>query len=300
MKTAPIVLFVYNRINSLQLTIKHLKDNFLSNESDLIIYSDGPKRDEDIEKVKIVREFLKTINGFKSITIYERSINKGLADSIIDGVTEIVNKYGKIIVLEDDLITSPYFLKYMNDALNIYENEERVISIHGFIHNVKKKLPETFFLKGADCWGWATWKRGWDIFEKDGSKLLKELEEKKLTYEFDFRGGYPYTEMLRHQVQGKVNSWAIRWYASAFLKDKFTLYPGKSLVAHLGIEEGTHSNDGYNLGNISSEPINIKEIEIKEDLKTKKIIIKYLYKERDKNLTFIQRIKNILKNLLKI
>ena len=298
MNLAPIVLFVYNRINSLQLTIQYLKNNFLSKESDLIIYSDGPKKEEDKEKVQKVRDFLKTIDGFNSITINERDINRGLANSIIYGVTETVNKYGKIIVLEDDLITSPYFLQYMNEGLNIYENEEEVISIHGFIYPVKKKLPETFFLKGADCLGWATWRRGWDLFEKDGEKLLKEIEEKNLGYEFDFKGGYPYTEMLRHQIEGKVSSWAIRWYASAFLKNKLTLYPGKSLVAHLGIETGTHSNQEFNTGNISSTPIRIERIQIQENLKAKKVIIKYFKKEKKKNRENIFR--KIIRKIIKI
>ena len=126
----------------------------------------------------------------------------------------------KVIVLEDDLVTSPHFLQYMNDGLGIYERDDRVISIHGYSYPVHGKLPETFFLRGADCLGWATWKRGWDLFEDDGQRLLNELERRNLTRSFDFDGSYPYTQMLRDQIAGSNSSWAVRWYASAFLRDK--------------------------------------------------------------------------------
>ncbi|MGB4775168.1 MAG: glycosyltransferase family 2 protein, partial [Daejeonella sp.] len=173
-------------------------------------------------------------------------------------VTEIVNKYERIIVLEDDLVTSPYFLQYMNDGLNVYKDCEEVISIHGYIYPVSVELPETFFIKGADCWGWATWKRGWDLFEPNGEKLLNEIIKRGLTYQFDFNGSYPYTQMLKDQIAGLNNSWAIRWNASAFLKNKLTLYPGKSLVQNIGNDgTGTHSgtSNTFNINLYSSSII---------------------------------------------
>ncbi len=238
---APIVLFVYDRENHLRQTIDSLLLNDLSSQSDLIIFSDGPKNVEDEIRIIIVRNYIKTISGFKSITIIERDKNLGLAQSIVTGVNEVIEKYGKIIVLEDDLLLSKYFLRYMNDGLNEYENDERVISIHGYIYPVAGELPQTFFIKGADCLGWATWKRGWNFFEKDGLKLLRELKDKNLTHRFDFNGAYPYTQMLQDQIDGKISSWAIRWLASAFINNKLTLYPGKSLVFHNGSDgSGTH------------------------------------------------------------
>ncbi len=197
-------------------------------------------------RVKEVREYIRTITGFKSLRIVERETNLGLATSIISGVTEVVNQYGRIIVLEDDMVTSPFFLRYMNDALDLYENEEKVVSIHGYVYPIQG-LQETFFIKGADCWGWATWKRGWDLFDADGEKLLNELKKAGLLKRFDFDGAYPYTKMLRDQIEGKNNSWAIRWYASALLHDKLTLYPGKSLVHNIGTDaSGTHRDDCSN------------------------------------------------------
>jgi hypothetical protein len=238
---APIVLFVYNRPTHVEKTIVALQENHLASESDLIIYSDAPKKDKDIPQVEKVRAFVKSVAGFRSVNIIERPRNLGLSQNIIEGVTEIVSTYGKIIVLEDDLVTSPYFLKFMNDGLSVYQDHHEVVSIHGYVYPVPEKLPDTFFLRGADCWGWATWKHGWDNFESDGKYLLREIKNKSLGKEFNFNNSYPYLQMLLAQVEGKTDSWAIRWHASAFLKEKFTLYPGKSLVQNIGIDDsGTH------------------------------------------------------------
>ena len=245
MCTAPIILFVYNRLRHTQRTIEALQKNVLAESTELIIFSDGPKSEADAEKIRSLLKYIKSVNGFKKVDVVERERNLGLAQSILSGVTEVVNNYGRIIVLEDDMVTSPYFLRYMNDALEFYEDEQQVISIHGYIYPVKGSLPETFFLKGADCWGWATWKRGWDLFEPDARKLLDGLKAGGLTHRFDFNGSYSYTKMLEDYVKGKNDSWAIRWYASAFLKGKLTLYPGRSLVFNTGTDaSGTHCTRG--------------------------------------------------------
>ncbi|HOD41117.1 MAG TPA: hypothetical protein PKL57_11210, partial [Candidatus Wallbacteria bacterium] len=202
----------------------------------------------------------------------------GLAKSIIAGVTDVVEKYGRVIVMEDDMVSSPYFLRYMNEGLEFYENCDRVVSIHGYIYPVEGKLDETFFLKGADCWGWATWKRGWSVFESDGKKLLKELRERNLTAEFDFDGSYGFTQMLEHQIEGVNDSWAIRWHASAFLKDKLTLYPGRSLIDNIGNDaSGTHCQvtGAYNITKVSQNPVKIEKIEMKPDAKAFEAIKNY-------------------------
>ena len=242
MNIAPVILFTYNRLYHTQKTISFLQKNELALHTTLYIYSDGARNDEDAAKVEEVRAYLKTVDGFRSVEIIARETNMGLAASIISGVTDMVNRHNRVIVMEDDLLTSPYFLRYMNDGLNFYENMDEVISIHGYVYPVKTALPDTFFIKGADCWGWATWKRGWDLFESDGTKLLNELKQKKLTAAFDFDNSYYFTQMLEDQIAGKNNSWAIRWNASAFLRNKLTLYPGKSLVQNIGHDSsGVHS-----------------------------------------------------------
>jgi hypothetical protein len=241
-KLSPVVMFVYNRLKHTQQTIEALQNNLLAAESDLYIFSDAPKSAAHFVGTEEVRKYILKINGFKSITIVERKTNFGLAKSIIDGVTKVVKKHGRIIVLEDDMITSPHFLTYMNEALDKYADDNRVASIHGYVYPVKQFLPEAFFLRGADCWGWATWQRGWKLFNPDGRQLLDELKQKKLIGAFDFNGAYPFSSMLKGQIKGSNDSWAVRWHASAFLAEKLTLYPGHSLVNNIGNDSsGTHS-----------------------------------------------------------
>jgi hypothetical protein len=263
---APICLFTYKRPWHTQQTVAALQKNELASESDLIIYSDAAKTIDAAQSVREVRGYIRTISGFRSVSIIEREENYGLAKSIIAGVTEVVNRFGRVIVLEDDLVTSPFFLRYMNDALTMYNDEENVVSIHGYIYPVRKKLPETFFLKGADCWGWATWKRGWDLFEADGQKLINELEARRLTKKFDFDGAFPYTQMLRDQIEGKNDSWAVRWYASAFLDGKLTLYPGTSLVRNIGLDSsGTHCSNNTRFDScLAQRPVRLERIELAE------------------------------------
>ena len=294
-----MVLFVYNRPWHTRQTIKALQKNELADRSDLFIYSDSPKDEQTEKAVKKVREYIHTIDGFKTVTIREQGKNMGLAGSIIDGVTAVVNEYGRVVVLEDDLVTSPFFLRYMNDALDLYECEGKVISIHGYIYPLSEKLPSTFFLRGADCWGWATWKRGWDLFEEDGQKLLNELEERKLTRLLDFNGTYNYTQMLRDQIAGKNDSWAVRWLVSAFLRERLTLYPGISLIRNIGLDgKGTHcgTSDAFDV-KIAQEQISVQSIDIVENATAKKIIEDYF---RCLNPSLFGRMLGFVKNILTI
>ncbi len=292
---SPIALFVYNRPYHTQQTIESLKKNTLAQESDLIIFSDGPKDITDPNSVLDVRTLIRQTEGFKSVQIIESSANLGLAQSIISGVTHVIDRFGKIIVLEDDLVTSPFFLKFMNEALDFYESEESVISIHGYTYPVKQALPETFFLRGADCWGWATWKRGWELFESNGEKLLKKLQELRLTGEFDFNGAFGFTRMLVDQIEHKNDSWAIRWNASAFLSNKLTLYPGKSLVHNIGNDlSGRHSgNLRYFDTEISANPIPLASIPTTENKLVRNLFGMYLQSIR---LSFFEKIKHKLRS----
>lgn len=247
MQFAPIALFVYNRSQHVRRCVESLQKNFLSGESELFIFSDGAKSPDQEKNVSAVRKYIHNIKGFKQLHIIECAGNKGLASSIISGVTDLVNRYGKIIVLEDDLVVSPWFLTFMNDALEIYKDEENVVNINGHLLKGKEPFPETFLLSFANSWGWGTWKRGWDLFERDGNKLLSELKNRNMTREFDFGGAYHFTRMLKEQIEGKNNSWAIRWNASVFLNNKLSLNAGRSLVANNGFDgTGTHC-DKYEL-----------------------------------------------------
>jgi len=231
---APIALFAYNRPAHLRRALTALAANPQAGLSELHVFSDAAKDADSEEKVEQVRGLIAEATGFARVIPVLRERNFGLAQSIIDGVSRLCVSHGRVIVVEDDLVVSPYFLGYMNDALDIYEHESRVISAHGYIYPVKSPLPETFFLRGADCWGWATWRRGWAMFEPDGAKLLDQLKKRRLLHRFDFNGSSPYSEMLRGQINGLNDSWAVRWYASALLNDMLTLYPAHSLVQNIG------------------------------------------------------------------
>ena len=294
---APIVLFVYNRLNHTKRTLEALKKNNLADKSHLYIFSDGSKNTSDIEKVNSVREYIQNIDGFKKVEVIEKDKNMGLAKSIINGVTEIVNLYGKIIVLEDDLETSPYFLTYMNEGLKLYEDNPKVISIHGYIYPITG-LPESFFIKGADCWGWATWSNSWKIFESDGKKLHNELVKKNLQKDADFNNSYEYTKMLEDQINGKNNSWAVRWYMSAFLNDKLSLYPGKSYVQNIGHDiDATHCTIETDLFDIDlNQDFRLSKINVNEDIDSKLKMENYFKKIRPST---IQKIKSKFINFLK-
>jgi hypothetical protein len=291
---APIVLFVYDRPWHTRQTLDSLKKNELASQSEIFIYCDNAKNKKFQPSVNEVRNFVDTLDGFKKVTVIKREKNWGLSDSITDGITEIVNKYGKIIVLEDDLVVSPYFLKFMNNGLKIYKNELKVASIHGYIYPIDN-LPDTFFIKGADCWGWATWKRAWDVFEYDGKKLLDQLKSRRLENEADFNNTYGFTQMLKDQIKGKNNSWAIRWYMSTFLKDMVTLYPGISYVKNIGIDDsGTHCgvSNAFEV-NLATRTTNTK-VEIVENLESKKKIEVFF---RSLKISLIKRIILKLKRI---
>lgn len=294
---APIALFVYNRPLHTWRTIEALKNNKLAGRSDLYIFSDGAKDKSSRSAVDEVRELVADVQGFSNVSVIERETNYGLARSIIDGVSRLCQEFGQVIVLEDDLETSPYFLSYMRDALELYKHDEAVISIHGYTYPTDDNLPETFFLRGADCWGWATWKRGWDLFESDGKKLLEQLEANGQTSDFNFGGSYDYMSMLRAQVAGKNSSWAVRWYASAYLSSKLTLYPGRSLVANIGNDNtGTHCKDtDVFSGSISSKAVSVTRIAIEENIKCRLSFERYF---RTIKAPFISRLASKLRSVV--
>jgi putative methyltransferase (TIGR04325 family) len=243
---APIALFVYNRPWHTLQTLGALKNNVLAKDSILYIFADGAKpnaTEADLKNIADIKLIIKKEKWAKEVLIFEKNINIGLANSIISGVNFVLETHGNVIVLEDDILVSPFFLQYMNDGLQMYKEEKKVASIHAYNYPIENaQLSETFFVKGADCWGWATWKDRWNIFERDASKLMGELTRMNLINEFDIDGTYPYSKMLQDQIDGKLDSWAIRWYASAFLQNMFTLYPKKSLIYNIGIDNsGTHS-----------------------------------------------------------
>jgi hypothetical protein len=196
----------------------------------------------DAAKVNAVRDFIHTIDGFRKVEIIESKVNKGLAKSIILGVSETIDKYGRIIVLEDDLETAPGFLTFMNEALRIYEDENRVMQISGYMFDVSLDVDsDGVFLPFTSSWGWATWKRAWDCFDESASGYQAIEGDDLLKFKFNLDDAFDYSQMMEHYLSSKIDSWAIRWYLSVFLNNGLSFYPVKSFVNNIGFDgSGTH------------------------------------------------------------
>lgn len=243
MSAAPIILFVYNRPDHTLQTLQALEKNTLAASSELFIYSDAPKNQQSKVAVEQVREIIKSDWKFKKVHLILRDTNCGLAANVIDGVSTIVKKYGRIIVLEDDLTTSPFALTYFNDALERYQHEDRVMQISGYGYPLKDLalLPETFFFRVANSWGWATWDRAWNHFNADINSLTDDFTPEQI-HQFSIEGKENFWKQVQEFKSGKINSWAIRWYASVFKNNGLVLYPRNSLTQNIGNDgSGTHT-----------------------------------------------------------
>lgn len=242
MTLAPIVLFVYNRPEHTRRTVEALLKNEEAKESELIVYSDAPKNSGVMGAVQEVRNYIRTIGGFKSVSLVERARNWGLANSVIDGVTTVVNRFGRVIVLEDDLVATPHFLGFMNRALDRYEHETKVIQVSGYMFPVRIKAREdALFLPLTTSWGWATWQRAWQLFDPDAKGYVQLKADPALRKRFNLDGAYDYFSMLEMQLAGQVDSWAVRWQLTAFMNGCLTVYPRHSLIVNSGFDDsGTH------------------------------------------------------------
>ena len=297
---APVVLFVYNRLDHTMNVIESLSKNILAEETDLYVFSDAAKTEKGLESVNAVREYIRRTDWrkrFQKVTIVEAEQNKGLAKSIIGGVTEILQKYGKVIVVEDDLVLSPYFLKYMNGALDYYQNVDDVWSISGYSFPMKslKNYPHDVFYSYRGCsWGWATWldrwvKTDWEV--KDYPKLMADKNWQK---RFN-RGGADLTGMLGRQMEGKINSWAIRWVFTQSNLDMYTVYPKNSYILNDGCDgSGTHVGATNEYSTDISDGVMKCRFE-KLDI-DKKIAREFWYKYSD---TLNKKIKRNLKKIFR-
>ncbi|MDY0905109.1 glycosyltransferase [Pedobacter sp. CFBP9032] len=291
---APIALFVYNRPQHTERTLKFLQQNELAAESRLFIFSDGPKKLHDEDKVAEVRSIIKEIDGFKSVKIFEKKENSGLANSVIAGVSQIIKDYGQVIVFEDDLVSSPYTLTYFNEALHRYREEEKVMHIGAYMYPLKtKNLSQSFFFRAATSWGWATWGRAWKNFEPDIDTLMSQFDHKKKAA-FSIDKTMNFWKQMEEFKKGKNNSWAIRWYASIFLKGGLTLNPAQSLVNNIGHDgSGVHSgiNNIYNVA-INPKPITQFPTVIEEDKTAYEMIKAFLASRKGSIIKRIRRFVN--------
>ena len=316
MNLAPIVLFVYNRPWHTKQTLNALMKNELADKSILYVVSDGPTSEAtmiDKERIVEVRNLIKNIKWPYKKYIYEENKNKGLGNIIIEYVTKLIKKYGRLIVLEDDIVTSVGFLKYMNDALSLYASEEKVMHISAYWFPTKnaKKLPNTFFYNTASCWGWGTWERSWNKLIIDTDYLKKKiLKDKKYIYKFNIEGSADFSLQLQKNITGEINTWAIKWYSSLFLNNGFSLHPNRSLVRNIGMDgtginfNNSNSKEYYN--NSLVNYVKVEKIKIKESVTSRKQM-KQFYKRRDSKMFLIKDIlrriipskyKQLLKNVI--
>ena len=289
MKLAPVTVFCYNRLDNLKDTINSLQHNRLAYNSDLIIFSDGPKNFDDELLVRDVRNFLKTIIGFKTITIHESLVNKGLAKSIIDGVSQVLSQNENIIVLEDDLITSYNFLDYMNQSLHFYDKITNVFSVAGYsipISTISKF--DVYFTRRSFSWGWATWRNRWNSIDWDVGTYVLFKNDKKSRSQFN-KMGTDMSRMLDRQMNQKINSWAIRWCYHQFRYNLFSVHPIYSKVVNIGFNSNYASNTKakYNPFKTKLDTSNQTSFCFSDDIKLEKFNIDQFIKP----FSLISRIK---------
>lgn len=291
---APIVLFVYNRLGHTVKTIESLKKNDMANQSHLFIFSDGPKDVSDTKMTDSVRSYIKNINGFKEVIILEQENNLGLAKSIINGVSQIINEYERIIVLEDDLITSPFFLKFMNESLIEYKDNKNVWGIGGYTYPINHTLKEDcFFAPYITSWGWATWKNRWHHFERNPTKLINNFDNQKIQ-SFNLDNTYKFWDQVSANAEGKIHTWAVFWYATVFLNKGLVLYPKKSLVQNIGHDGSGISGDDTDLYRVdlANKPLNVllNNISLNNDIL--KEVKKYLKNNKSLHKRFLSKIRS--------
>lgn len=242
-KHTPICLFTFNRLDETIKTVEALKNNFSAPKHHLKIFSDGPRNSKESMKVQNVRNYIHTITGFRTIEIFESKENEGLATSVINGVSRVLESNESVIVLEDDLITSPNFLDFMQQALNFYKDDENILSISGFTMNLPS-LPgskDHYFGYRASSWGWGTWKKEWQGIDWEISDYNNFIKNNSAKRAFN-RGGSDLVRMLRNQIKGKIDSWAIRFCYNQFQNNQKTVFPTISKVSNIGFgNDATHT-----------------------------------------------------------
>ena len=302
MSLAPIAFFAYKRPEHTRKSLESLAKNHGAESSELFVFCDGIKKPEDSEAIQQVRDVVKGQQWCGQVHIIEREQNMGLAKSVIHGVTDLCSKYGKVIVLEDDLILSPFFLEYMNQALDVYETDTQVIQISGHMFPVKFASSEEdcIFLPFTTSWGWATWQRAWKHFDPEIKGYEQLKLNKNMRYKFDLNGSFPYFHMLESQLTSQIDSWAIRWYLSTFMLDGLTLFPKNSLVANIGFDgSGTHCDNSLSLdGAVSQDRILFMPKSVKLNYNAVNMVFKY-FRSLNQPPSLLQRIKNSLLKVLR-
>lgn len=292
---APIVMFVYCRFAETKRTVESLQANHLSGESDIYIFSDGAKSKKDEAKVEEVRTYLKGITGFKKVVINESNSNLGLANSVIGGVSNMFKQFDKLIVMEDDLVSSQNFLDFMNQALTFYENNSKVISLSGYTNDLKelnKMDTDFYYSERISSWGWGTWKSKWDNIDWEVSDYDQYNTDNKLKRKFH-KVSNDLPTMLKRQMNGEIDSWAVRWCFHQFMHNLYTVYPTKTKILNIGDgEDATHS---YKMSGVNAE---LDSSDQREFLFDEEVLVNFqLLKQFRAKFSFKTKIKRKLKSL---
>jgi hypothetical protein len=279
----PVVIFVYKRLNETKRTIDSLIKNPQSSDTDLIVFVDGAKNESDLIAINQVVNYISSLTAFKSISITQRKENFGLAKSFIDGISEVLSKYDAAIFLEDDNLLSVDFLYFMNLALHEYLNDGKVLAVTGYSFPLIPRMTKPYFVHGAGTWSMGTWARSWDLFESDAASALLEVDKRGLKAKMNMYG-IDFYSMLKKQTNGEIDSWGVRWWATAVINDMVTLYPGTPMCVNIGGNaKGTHT--------MTSDPLMNRESNLSQNFKAA------LPKSQEQSRTILIRFKLMHINL---
>jgi hypothetical protein len=278
---SPVALFAYRRPVHLERTLEAIQANPEAPQTELFVFCDGAKNASVSGDVNSVHNIVRGDLSFAAVHVACRDENVGLACNVTEGVSHVLARHETVIVVEDDIVVSPFFLRFMNDALRCYADIRRVGSISGYCYPVSRLMPETYFIRGSDCWGWATWRDRWQNYQPDGRTLLAELQARNLVDAFNFDGATSFSQMLEDQIAGKNDSWAIRWHATCYLNNLLVLYPARALAQNIGLDgSGTHSStQDETMGvSLSPTPITVGDIGIEESAHAREAIRQFFLK----------------------
>lgn len=232
----PIALFAFKRPRETLLTLESLAKNRGAKSHPLYIFCDGPRRPDEKAGVEETRKIVRSQKWTERVSVIEKEKNQGLANSIITGVNQLCEEYGRAIVIEDDLLLSEGCLEYFDKSLGKYQSEDQVMQIsgHRFYDRRETEDESSFFIPLTTSWGWATWSRAWKHFDPNmtGNEVLRS--DMAMRKRFNLNDSYPFASMVEDQKAGKVDSWAICWVWSMFKRNGLTLYPTKTLVKNIG------------------------------------------------------------------
>jgi hypothetical protein len=269
-KRAPVALFAYNRPDHTRQTLEALARNRHAESTTLYVFSDGPKANAtpaERERIIATRQLVCSRPWMRSIILVESALNRGLADSIVAGVERVLQEHGRVIVLEDDIVTSPGFLDFMNEGLELYAPDDKVMHVSGYMYPLDLRTRGTAFLRVLSCWGWATWARAWKHFDPDIDAHLGRFNSPERIRKFNIEGHADFHRQLLDNRSGRIRSWAVKWYASWLAQGGLSLFPTQSLVHNIGHDgSGMHCGADHRFDTTLADAVPVHRIPRRENI----------------------------------